>query len=436
MATLRSIRELSILELRAELTSARLSPRDVVQACKARIEERGDTIGAWTALDWEHVDRQLEMLLDQKSEARGPLWGIPLGIKDLFDTEGLPTAYGSEIYAGFQPAADAACVACLQAAGAIVLGKTVTTEFACFKAGKTRNPLNYSRSPGGSSSGSAAAVADYMVPAALGSQTAASVIRPAAFCGIVGFKPTYGRISLAGAKALCNSLDTVGVLARTVADVALLASVLTARSDWTATMTTNPPSIRLARTMDWQRATSAAVGAVENTMEVLMRAGALVTRGETPNAFQILAETHGVIMAYETARELAYERHRHWDRLSTQLRALLEKGERVKSSTYDKALSERDYAVLKLDALFQGADVIASPSALGEAPLFEEGTGDPLMCRAWTLLRLPLITLPCGNGPNGLPLGVQLATRPGEDAKLLAVASWVAAKLSGQSFSR
>jgi Asp-tRNA(Asn)/Glu-tRNA(Gln) amidotransferase A subunit family amidase len=430
MAKLRSIKELSILELRAELTSARLSPRDVVQACKACIEAREDKIGAWTVLDWDYVDRQVETLLRQKSEARGPLWGIPVGIKDLFDTASLPTAYGSEIYAGFQPAADAACVARLKAAGAIVLGKTVMTEFACWKAGKTRNPLDYSRSPGGSSSGSAAAVADYMVPAALGSQTAASVIRPAAFCGIVGLKPTYGRISLAGVKAVCNSLDTVGVLARTVADGALMASVLTARGDWTATMSTNAPSIRLARSMEWQRATSAAIGAVESTMEVLMHAGAQVTRGEAPDAFQTLAETHGVIMAYETARELAYERHTHWDRLSTQIRALLEKGDRVTSSTYDKALSERDFAVLNLDALFQGADVIASPSTLGEAPPIKEGTGDPVMCRAWTLLRLPLITLPCGKGPSGLPLGVQLAARPGEDAKLLAVASWVAAKLS------
>jgi Asp-tRNA(Asn)/Glu-tRNA(Gln) amidotransferase A subunit family amidase len=217
---------------------------------------------------------------------------------------------------------------------------------------------------------------------------------------------------------------------RSVADVALVASVLAARNHWTATTVTNPPSIRLTPTVDWQHATSAAIGAVENTMEMLMRAGARVARGEAPDTFQTLAETHRVIMAYETARELAYEKHAHWNQLSAQLRTLLEQGERITSSTYDKALAKRAHAVLELEALFQGADVIASPSTLGEAPLIEEGTGDPLMSRAWTLLRLPLITLPCGKGPNGLPLGVQLAARPGEDSKLLAVGSWVAANSS------
>lgn len=397
-----------------------------VARCRARIEARDSEVLAWKTLDWDYVQRQIDGLAKRPIKERGPLFGLPVGIKDIFDTVDLPTGYGSAIYEGHQPSADAATVARLRAAGAIILGKTVSTEFAYWKAGPTRNPLDLARTPGGSSSGSAAAVADGMVPLAIGSQTAASTIRPAAYCGIVGFKPTIGLISLAGVKALSNSLDTVGVFAKDVAGAALLFGVLAGRPGLIAKMELgSPPRLALRRSPEWEKVAPAALDAVKNAAALAARHGADVITDDVPPAFAELADIQTAIMACEAARELAHERRCHFDVLSQPLRDLLVEGESIPAIAYDDACRQRDECLSDIDKLFGDADILLAPSTLDEAPLFEEGTGDPAMSRAWTLLGLPSITLPCGAGDNGLPLGLQIAARPRQDDKLLAIAAWL-----------
>jgi len=400
---------------------------------RKRIEARDPEVLAWKALDWDFVQHQIDELSARPIEERGPLFGLPVGIKDIFDTADLPTAYGSEIYEGHQPCADAASVARLRAAGAIIMGKTVSTEFAYWKAGPTRNPLDLERTPGGSSSGSAAAVADGMVPLAIGSQTAASTIRPAAYCGIVGFKPTRGLISLAGVKALSNSLDTVGVFAADVAGAGLLAGVLTGREKLQRPEAANSaPCLALVASPEWNQVTPAAHNAVQRATDLAAENGAAILTVDEPPVFAGLAGIQTSLMAYEAARELAHERRCHFDRLSQPLRDLLVEGERISAGAYDDACQKRDDSVLALDQLFGDADALLAPSTPGEAPLFEEGTGDPIMSRAWTLLGLPSITLPCGTGESGLPLGLQIAARPHQDERLLTIASWLEQRLASE----
>ena len=402
----------------------------ITARCRERIEARDSEVLAWKALDWDFVGRQIDELAKRSMDERGPLFGLPVGIKDIFDTADLPTGYGSEIYEGHQPGADAAAVARLRAAGAIILGKTVSTEFAYWKAGPTRNPLDFKRTPGGSSSGSVAAVADGMVPLAIGSQTAASTIRPAAYCGIVGFKPTQGLVSLAGVKALSSSLDTVGVFAKDVAGVGLLSGVLAGRPDLMAQPEPgSAPRLALRTSPEWEKVTPSALDAVKKTTDLAARHGADVMADEVPATFAGLADIQTTIMAYEAARELAHERRCHFDRLSQPLRDLLTQGESISSAAYDDACRQRDEGLIALDELFGDADVLLAPSTPGEAPLFEDGTGDPVMSRAWTLLGLPSITLPCGTGDNGLPLGLQIAARPRQDSQLLDVATWLEQRL-------
>ncbi|MCB1547103.1 MAG: amidase [Hyphomicrobiaceae bacterium] len=421
-------------ELAAATRSGRLSPVETVAAARARIEALDGKIGAFIALDWTAVGKEAARLARLPAKARGPLHGVPVAIKDMYDTVDFPTGYGSPIYAGNRPAADAAMVARLRAAGAIVVGKTVSTEFAFWKPGKTRHPLDPKRSPGGSSSGSAAAVASGMVPLATGTQTAASVIRPAAYCGVVGFKPTRGLISLAGCKALSNALDTGGVLAGTVADAGLMAGVVTARLDWMdIDPARRPPGIALATTIDWATATPYMLAAIEGTCNSLARRGAKVAKRAAPAAFQRLAAVQSQIMTYEIAREYAFERQHHWRRLSGQMQSVIAEGEAMSPAAYDKARQQAAEAADRLDEMFADADILVSPSAPGEAPLFTEGTGNPVFSRAWTLLGLPTITLPIGAGPSGLPLGLQLAARPGKDLALLAAAAWVERALAEET---
>ncbi len=419
------LNELTARQALAALSKGKATPGELAASCRARIEAREPAIGAWQALDWDFVARQLAAL-----PARGgkdaPLWGLPVGVKDLFDTVDLPTGYGSAIYDGHRPAADAAAVARLRACGAIVLGKTVTTEFAFWKQGKTRNPRNPAHSPGGSSSGSAAAVADFMAPLALGTQTAASTIRPAAYCGVVGFKPSAGLISLAGVKALANSLDTAGAFGRSVADCGLLAGAL---SDRPALIdppaVARPPVLGLLRWPEWQHATPACLAAVEAATERLAEAGAVLRTGSAPAGFEGLAAAQTTIMAYEAARELAHERRAHIDMLSEPLRILLSQGEAVTAEHYDaaRALGVECRAANK--DLFAGAGVLIAPAAPSTAPHFEEGTGDPVMSRAWHLLGLPALSVPCGTDSAGLPFGLQIAGWPGGDAALLAIGNWI-----------
>ncbi|MDA7945903.1 MAG: amidase [Hyphomicrobiaceae bacterium] len=408
-----------------------ITASDLVSACLAHIDEREGAVEAWQHLERDVVDRQLSVLDTMTTDTRGPLHGVPVGIKDIYDTFDMPTAYGSEIYAGNRPPWDAAAVARLRAAGAVILGKTVTTEFAYWKAGKTRNPHDTTRTPGGSSSGSAAAVADFMVPLAIGSQTVASTVRPASYCGVVGFKPSYGRISLTGVKSLASSLDTAGVFARTVSDAALIASIMAGRSDWTAAASSpDALTVRVARTPDWDEVTADAMTAFEMTVSLLRSAGADVSDTDAPGRFKPLSTVQNTILAFEAAREFSSEWLHHRARLSPEISELIEEGNAITPEQFEDAVTARRGASEAIEELFAGADVLLAPSTLGEAPLIEEGTGNPLMSRAWTLLGLPSISLPCGKGPAGMPLGLQIAARPGRDGELISDAKWIEARLA------
>jgi Asp-tRNA(Asn)/Glu-tRNA(Gln) amidotransferase A subunit family amidase len=390
-----------------------------------------DRINAWEVLDRKVICGQATLLMARPEWDSLPLAGVAVGVKDIFDTADFVTAYGSKIYAGHRPSADAAAVTALRVAGAILPGKTVTTEFAYWKAGKTRNPHNPAYSPGGSSAGSAAAVAAGLVPLAIGSQTAASTIRPAAYCGVVGFKPSLHRISLAGVKGLAGSMDTVGCFARNVGDVALLAMVLSGRADWFGAKwrAKRPPALHLSMAPEWDLVAPWMRNAVDAVADTLASAKAQVTRGAVPAAFAPLARVQARIMATEAARDLAPEAWLHRESLSPPLQELIATGQAMSPHQQDADYAARDAAIAQIDTLFAGADILIAPSALDEAPAFEAGTGNPDPCRAWTLLGMPSITLPAGVGPKGLPMGIQLVAPPGQDCDLLAAASWIEAHL-------
>ena len=361
-------------------------------------------------------------------------------MKDIIDTADLPTEQGSAVYAGRRPPADAACVRRLRDAGAVVLGKTVTTEFATYQPARTANPLDPSRTPGGSSSGSAAAVADGMVPLALGSQTAGSTIRPASFCGILGFKPTHGAIDLTGVFELSARLDTLGLFARTPEDLARLAGVLlpgaaarpseaappreAAPPAVVAPALSAPPRLAFVRTAHWEEADASGRAAVESAAERLARAGAAVEEAMLPAAFEALPAAQDTIMAVDASRSLAREREQHADRLSEPLRDLLARGAATSVDDYAAAVALADRCRASLDDVFAGFDAVLTPAARGEAPVGLDSTGDPLFCRAWTLLGTPAISVPGMTGSSGMPVGMQLVGRPGADWALLGVASW------------
>ncbi|WP_319237794.1 amidase [uncultured Propionivibrio sp.] len=395
-----------------------MTVESVVRACLERVAEREATVGAWTFLNADAVLAEARRL--DAAGIGGALAGVPLGVKDLIDTVEYPTAYGSPIYAGHRPAWDAACVARARAAGALVLGKTVTTEFATYFPGKTANPHDPRATPGGSSSGSAAAVADGMVPLAYGTQTAASVIRPAAYCGVVGFKPSFGRISRAGVKSLAESLDTIGVFARDVADAALFSGVLTGRAP-SIPVATGLPRILLCPTPAADRADAAALATLDAAAALLARKGANVVERPLPEPFGGLYAAQTEIMAVEAAVALSHEVACHATQLSAPLRQLIASADSVAPERYDADLQLAQRCRGAFDTFLGDADVLMTLSALGEAPEGLTATGDPICGRLWTLLGVPCLHLPFGVGPRGLPLGVQLVARYGEDERLLAV---------------
>jgi Asp-tRNA(Asn)/Glu-tRNA(Gln) amidotransferase A subunit family amidase len=408
-----------------ELTSA-----EIVAACLARIAEREPVVSAWEHLEADAALAQARERDRVPAGARGPLHGVPVGVKDVIDTADMPTAYGTPIYAGHRPRADAACVARLRTAGAVILGKTRTTELATWTPAATTNPLDPRRTPGGSSSGSAAAVADAMVPVALGTQTAGSTIRPAAFCGVLGFKPTHGLLDTAGVKRLSERLDTLGVLARSVDDLALVTSVLAGRPV-APPPPGGPPALALARTPWWEHADDDGRRALEDAGRRLAGAGARVADAELPRTFARLPDAHDALMAYDAARELAFERERHGELLSERLRAYLDRGARTQPAVVRAATTLADVCGEDLRAVLAGRDALLTPAVPGQAPLGLEATGDPLFCRAWTLLGTPAISVPGMRGGDGMPIGVQLVGLPGDDERLLATARWVDGALRG-----
>jgi Asp-tRNA(Asn)/Glu-tRNA(Gln) amidotransferase A subunit family amidase len=411
-------RSLTAREAARQIAERRLTAVALAAAYLDRIEARETVVGAWQYLDRE---RALAVARQRDAEPkRGPLHGIPIAVKDLIDTVDMPTAYGSSIYRGHRPVADASCVALARAAGAVVLGKTVTTEFAAFTPGKTANPRNPAHTPGGSSSGSAAAVADGMVPLAFGTQTAGSVIRPASYCGCIGYKPSFGLINRAGVKPLADSLDTIGVLAGTVEDAAFFAGVLSERPALRhLTVPSEAPRFGLYRTPMWEEAEPATAASLDAARSALERAGATIAELAIAPEHHGLAEVQNTIMHFEMVRAFAYERTLHSAELSPRFAQMLDAGMTIGADEYDRALARAEEARAGLDAFFGSCDAVLVPAAPGEAPVGLGNTGDPVFNRMWTLLGVPCVTLSARWAKNGLPTGVQLVGRFGNDARLM-----------------
>jgi amidase len=423
-------RSLTAREAARQIAERRLSAEALVTAYLDRIAAREDVVGAW---QW--LDRGAALAESRRRDGeapRGPLHGIPIAVKDLIDTSDMPTAYGSPIYRGHRPPADASCVALARAAGAVVLGKTVTTEFATFTPGKTANPHDPAHTPGGSSSGSAAAVADGMAPLGFGTQTAGSVIRPASFCGVVGYKPSFGLINRAGVKPLSDSLDTIGVYARTVDDAAFFAGVLSERPALRhLAVPDRAPRFGLYRTPMWPEAEPATAAALDAARQALERAGAIVEELAIAPEHERLTAAQDKIMGFETCRALADERIRHSAELSPRLAQLLDAGLAVGADEYEAARALAATARAALPQFFAGCDAVLTPAAPGEAPAGLGYTGDPVFNRMWTLLGTPCAAVPARWGANGLPTAVQVVGQIGDDARLMGCAGFLERALAG-----
>jgi len=408
---------IGVAEAIARLERGELSAEQLVRDCLLRIEEREPAVQAWEALDVDGALREARRI--DRLREKPPLCGLPVGVKDLIDTRDLPTCYGSPIHQGHRPAADAACVRRLREAGAIVLGKTVTTEFAGYWPGKTRNPRDPSRTPGGSSSGSAAAVADGMVPVALGSQTAASVVRPASFCGVIGLKPTHGLIPMEGVHPVAPSLDTLGFFVRKIEDAAPVLQVLADRP--LLKVGAGRPRLGFVRTEAWPRALPQTQRAVEEAARGL--GAAEVQLGE---AFTGLVDAQIAIMGAEASESL-WGKPR--ERLSARLRQFLEEGAAVPPGRLQAAREKAERAREEIGEVFRRVDALITPATVGEAPEGLDSTGDPLFSRIWTLLGTPCLSLPVLEGPAGLPLGLQVVGPRGDEGRLLGAGAWISREM-------
>ncbi len=413
---------LTATEAARQIEAGTLKPADLMEACLDRIAAREPVIHAFAFHD--------AVAVRAATPRPGRLHGIPVGIKDVLDTADMPSSYGSPIWDGWRPRADSAPVSWTRATGGVVIGKTVTTEFATRKPGPTANPANPRHTPGGSSSGSAAGVADGMFPVAFGTQTAGSIIRPAAYCGVVGYKPSFGMISRNGMKIMSDSLDTVGVIARSVADCAFFAGAVSGRDLGDPDMHPgHAPRIGICRSPSWDLAAPETEALLARVEAALARAGAAVETRELPPAFGALKSAHPIVMNAESARALGWELATHPDRLSDGLRERLTFGldqtEAALADAYDVFETTRR----ALPDAIAGLDALVTPSAPGEAPAGLEWTGDPGFNFIWTSLGVPCVTVPAGAGPRGLPLGIQIVGRRGEDTSVLAWAEWVRSAL-------
>jgi Asp-tRNA(Asn)/Glu-tRNA(Gln) amidotransferase A subunit family amidase len=431
--------DLSALQARDEIARGAVKAVEVAEAYLQRIAEREPDVQAWAHFDPDYVMRQAEGADRYRATGRpiGPLHGVPVGIKDIIDTRDMPTENGTPFDQGRRPREDAAVVQRLREAGAIILGKTVTTELAVYTPGKTRNPHDPTRTPGGSSSGSAAAVAAYMAPLALGTQTNGSVIRPASFCGVVGFKPSRGLVSRQGVLTQSPPLDQIGTFSRTVEDAALLAdaiaghderdsaTILAAHPGLLLTATSRPPvkpSFALVRSPVWDRAEEEVREGFGELAEAL---GDRIGEIELPEPFARAHDWHRAIMLADLAKSFA----RYYDRdpagLSDRLRGMIEEGQKVRAVDYNRALDGMALLNAGLEKLFERFDAIATPAAPGEAPLGLESTGDPVFSTLWTYCGVPALSLPLLTGSHGMPIGVQLIGRRLHDGRLLRTARWL-----------
>ncbi|HYC38387.1 MAG TPA: amidase [Usitatibacter sp.] len=435
---------LGIVETIRAYREGRATVQDYVASCAERIAALEPTIQAW---EWFDAPRAMA---DAEERAGGiladlPLYGIPVGVKDIINTRGIPTRMGSRIFQNNVPSHSAWVVRRLEALGGLVMGKTVTTEFAFRSPGKTRNPWNPAHTPGGSSSGSAAAVAAGFVPVAIGTQTLGSVIRPAAFCGVVGYKPSFGAISRNGIHPFSPTLDTVGVFARSVADAAWFGACLMgqdARDEATSVPgpvhllrvplepLANPPRLAIVRTPKWELASEAQRAHFEERVAALAAAGAQVKDVNLPKLFDAAWDNVMVIASRDAVKSFALIESRHRIRLSPPLIELLDRGHRVTPEQYERALTRRNDYRNWFESMFERFDGILTLSAPGEAPEGLGNTGDATFNSLWTQAGMPAVTLPSGRGPRGLPLAVQVVGRYREDERALQVAAWVEATLA------
>ena len=418
------LHELTAAEAARRIASGDLRSETLTGACLERIEAREPEIEAFA-----FVDRDISMdeaRIRDREPSRGPLHGVPVAIKDVFDTFDMPTTYGSPIYRNHRPPQDSAVVAMIRERGGVILGKTVTPEFATQHPPKTHNPHDLSRSPGGSSAGSAAAVAADMAPVAIGSQTTGSVVRPAAYCGIVGYKPSFHAINIGGMKPLAPSMDTVGILSRSVEDAMLLAATLweTAPIDLDEAVAT-APRIAFCRTPQWHKAEDHAKAAIEETVSRLSRAGADIDEVSLPPEFDGLEEAVDTLVGFEMWRTLTFEREIYPSLLSPRMKELLAMGEERTGDGYRTALELAGRCRALFADMMKGYDALLALPATGEAPPREESTGDPTFCKIWTVMHGAAVTVPVGRGPNGLPLGAQLAVPYADDDKALVAAEWI-----------
>lgn len=439
-----SLAQLGALEAATRLREGAISAEALVGACLERIAEVDGEVQAWTALDPDYALEQARQRDRHRGSGRacGPLHGLPVGVKDILDTVDFPTENGTPLDAGRRPRQDSRVVSLLREAGAIVMGKTVTTELAVYSPGKTRNPHNAAHTPGGSSSGSAAAVAAGMVPLAVGTQTNGSVIRPAAFCGVCGYKPSHGGISRHGVLKQSPPLDTVGLFARSIEDLALLGDVLQvyderdpamqpqARPRLSAVSESAPPvrpALAMVGTPVWDQAEADMKAAFAELAEVLGGDCDAVT---LPSPFERAIEMHRTIMTADLAKSFAPYCERGMEQISPVLRGLIEDGREVLAVDYNRAVEWIEVLNAGLEEIFERYDAIVTPAAPGEAPEGLDATGSPVFCTLWTLCGTPAVSLPLLTGSRGLPMGLQLVGPRGEEARLLRTARWLVGRLA------
>ncbi len=430
---------MAALTARDEIARGALKSTELMEACLERIAEREPEVQAFAFIDTDFAMKQAEAADRFRGTGRpiGALHGVPVGVKDIIDVRGMPTENGTPLDAGRRPREDAAVAAKLREAGAITIGKTVTTELAVYTPGKTRNPHDAGRSPGGSSSGSAAAVAAGMVPLAIGTQTNGSVIRPASYCGVVGFKPSRGLISRYGALVQSPTLDSVGTFGRSVEDAALLADVIAGYDprdrqtilaapprllDTAKSRTPVKPALAFVRSPVWEQADDDVRGGFAELVETL---GATIDEVELPEVFAHAHAMHSSVMLADIARSFAGYWTRGREQLSPRLAGMIEEGQGILAIDYAAAIDSIEGLNAALEKLFERYDAIVTPAAAGEAPPGLDSTGSPAFCTIWTYLGVPAVTLPLLIGGNGLPIGVQMVGRRLNDGRLLRTARWL-----------
>ncbi len=433
------LNELSALELAGSIRDGRVTSRSVVESCIERITSTDGTLRAWQWLDPDHALDQADRLDRSRKFGKplGALHGVPVGIKDIIDVGSVPTRHGSPLFAGRKARRNAFVVDRLSDAGAVILGKTVTTELAFMNPAETTNPHDATKSPGGSSSGSAASVAHCQAPLAVGSQTNGSVIRPASFCGVFGFKPTRGVISTDGVLETCPNLDQLGVFGRTLEDVAALADAISGhdsrdRKSWPGPRPRMRDGCRQEVPVEpdfawfepayFDRLSEDSRQGFEDVVELL---GGQVDRIAVPDGFDSLVETHRIIMDYEFNRGLGPRICRNPELVSAEVLGVVERAASITEADYRRALAMKSSAEHYFELFFRDYDAIIAPSAPGEAPARESGTGDPVFCTVWTLCGLPAVTLPVLTGNADLPIGLQLIAGREEDDRLLRTARWL-----------